>query len=503
MASSSIISQAISPISPTNIPASESRPFPTNVLKGHTQVVQSIAYTPDGRIIVSGSHDGTIRIWQAATGEPLGSPLEAQGLGIWSVAVSPDGKKIVAVYLGATPVCIWDFETRRIIHTLDAGCVFSVAISPDGHRAVTGSNFKKMQIWDMETGALIMDQKEEHSDTVAAVTWSADGKKIASSSYDNTVRVWDAANGSVIAGPFQAGQVSCRAIVFSHDGHRLICGDGYGNIEIRDVQDGRVVNGPLTGHKSGNSKAAVVSLSISLDGGRFVSGSGEHAVVWDALTGQLLAAPLNHGAEVHCVSCSPDGKFVASSAVDGTICIWDIEASIADYNVKLATRSNQVRNTVREHPLDQSILDLPAIVRDEHGSSVPSKLPRAVVRHTSYDSLLDLPAIPQPHLGNHSLPRRHTKPISTPVNPPPDESPKEGRITRLWSRVRKTNPNRDPRVLGFKLRSKTRDGPPEAPPPVVDVPHAQDFPVRFPSSTHLCAFLIYIFSARRHRRTEK
>ncbi|KAH7930833.1 WD40 repeat-like protein [Leucogyrophana mollusca] len=461
---------------PAAAPAPEPRPFCTKILKSHTQSVQSVAYTPDGRFIVSGSGDKDIRIWDAETGETVGAPLGPNDRGIWELTISPDGKIIVSVDLGSYPTRIWDFETRRVIHTFDAGVVFSLAISPDSRYVITGSGNRLVQKWDLETGARVVGPMEGHTSYVAAVAWSADGERIASTSYDGTTRVWNATDGSLVAGPFRADPVyHSRSIVFSRDGSQIILGMENGDIRVLGTQDGRLRNAPLTGHKG-----AIISLALSPDGRRIASASETDSTVriWDTATGRLAARPLDHGEMGKGIAYSPDGKYVASSGADGDIRIWDVEAAVASYIASVP--KNGTRNTNKGELLDSSILDLPAtadVGHAESGHHAPPGTQKATRTHVSdpaYDSILDLPATLEPHPGGRPPPRRAAKAENVATEPPaPPKTSQPGRLTRLWARFRPRTPRRGSSIT-MRPSSGARNQP--AAPPVVDVPHAQDFP---------------------------
>jgi len=141
---------------------------------------------------VSGSHDKTIRMWDAETGKPLGAPLQRRTQCVWSVAISLDGTRIVSGSEDKT-IQMWDAETGEALgaplqgHT--AG-VLSVAILPDGTRIVSGSDDKTIRMWDAETGKSLGAPLQGHIALVRSVAISHDGTRIVSGSDDGTIRVW-------------------------------------------------------------------------------------------------------------------------------------------------------------------------------------------------------------------------------------------------------------------------------------------------------------------------
>ncbi|MEA5464867.1 AAA-like domain-containing protein, partial [Leptothoe sp. PORK10 BA2] len=128
-----------------------------NRLAGHGAAVLSVAFSPDGQRIVSGSFDNTLRLWDANTGAPIGEPLAGHGDAVWSVAFSPDGQRIVSGSFDNT-LRLWDANTGAPIGEPLAGhgdAVWSVAFSPDGQRIVSGSFDNTLRLWDANTGAPI------------------------------------------------------------------------------------------------------------------------------------------------------------------------------------------------------------------------------------------------------------------------------------------------------------------------------------------------------------
>ncbi|KIN96301.1 hypothetical protein M404DRAFT_1006811 [Pisolithus tinctorius Marx 270] len=173
-------------------------------LVGHTSGVNGVGFSPDGKRIVSGSSDkteriwdaerGTVRIWDAERGVQIGDPLQGHDDQVWSVAFSPDGKRIVSGSRDKT-VRIWDAERGVQIGGPLLGHddqVWSVGFSPDGKRVVSGSQDKTVRIWDVEQGMQIGSLIHGCCGSVFSVAFSPDNKKIALGSDDSTVRVLDA-----------------------------------------------------------------------------------------------------------------------------------------------------------------------------------------------------------------------------------------------------------------------------------------------------------------------
>ncbi|KAJ6574321.1 hypothetical protein B0H19DRAFT_985970, partial [Mycena capillaripes] len=291
-------------------------------LQGHDDSVQSVAFSPDGRRIVSGSCDKTVRIWDAATGAAIGEPLQGHDDRVQSVAFSPDGQRIASGSSDKT-VRIWDAATGAAIGELLQGhdnWVRSVAFSPDGQHIVSGSDDKTVRIWDAATGAAIGEPLQGHHDRVQSVAFSPDGQRIVSGSCDKTVRIWDAATGAAIGEPLQGHDDWVQSVAFSPDGRRIVSGSDDKMVRIWDAATGAAIGEPLQGHDGW-----VLSVAFSLDGQHIISGSHDKTVrIWDAATGAAISEPLQgHSNSVRSVVFSPDGQRIVSGSSDKTVRIWD------------------------------------------------------------------------------------------------------------------------------------------------------------------------------------
>ncbi|KAJ6586709.1 quinon protein alcohol dehydrogenase-like superfamily [Mycena sp. CBHHK59/15] len=294
------------------------------ILQGHSGDIRSVAFSPDGTQIVSGSADHTVRVWDAQTGHTVAGPFEGHSDWVNSVAFSPDGTQIVSGSADNT-MRVWDAQTGHTVAGPFEGhsdWVRSVAFSPDGTQIVSGSFDNTVRVWDAQTGHTVAGPFEGHSDRVRSVAFSPDGTQIVSGSADNTVRVWDAQTGHTVAGPFEGHSNLVYSVAFSPDGTQIVSGSADNTVRVWDAQTGHTVAGPFEGHSD-----SVYSVAFSPDGTQIVSGSADHTVrVWDAQTGHTVAGPFEgHSDWVNSVAFSPDGTQIVSGSADNTVRVWDAQ----------------------------------------------------------------------------------------------------------------------------------------------------------------------------------
>jgi WD40 repeat protein/serine/threonine protein kinase len=285
-------------------------------LKSHAGVVTSVAFSPDGRRLASGSDDQTVKIWDSATGQAL-LTLEGHTKPVRNVAFSPDGRRLASGSDDQT-VRIWDSATGQQLHTLKghAGIVTSVAFSPDGRRLASGSVDNAAKIWDSTTGQELLTLKG-HTKPVKSVTFSPDGRRLASGSDDQTVKIWDSATGQALLTLMgHAGLVT--SVAFSPDGRRLASGGHDNAVKIWDGATGQ----PLVSLRE--HPVGVTSVAFGPDGQRLASGSFDSTVkIWSSATGQEVVSLKGHADMVTSVAFSPDGRRLASGSRDNTVKIWD------------------------------------------------------------------------------------------------------------------------------------------------------------------------------------
>ena len=287
-------------------------------LIGHSGYVYSVAFSPDGTKIISGSMDQTIKIWDANTGQCL-KTLKGHSEYIYSVAFSPDGRRIVSGSNDKT-IKIWDANTGQCLKTLKGhkNFVLSVAYSPDGTKIVSGSRDNTIKIWNANTGQCLKTLKG-HSSWVNSVAYSPDGTRIVSGSVDDNVNIWDA-NTRKCLKTLKGTSNWANSVVYSQDGTKIISGSGDSNVNIWDANTGECLK-TLEGHSE-----YVYSLAYSPDSTKFISGSGDNTIkIWDANTGECLKTLEEHSADVFSVAFSLDGSRIVSGSADGTVRIWGEE----------------------------------------------------------------------------------------------------------------------------------------------------------------------------------
>ncbi|KAG8743389.1 hypothetical protein FRC10_012115 [Ceratobasidium sp. 414] len=302
-------------------------------LKGHKQGVTSVAFAPNSRWIVSCSGDKTIRVWDAETGEVRLNPLKGHSRPVLSVAFSPDSRRIVSGSADNS-VRVWDAETGEPAYKPLQGhtdYVRSVSFSPDGRWIVSGADDYTLRIWGAQTGAAVSEPLKGHSHWVISVAFSPDSRHIASCSRDNTVRIWNAETGAAVLQPLRGHSNWVRSIAFSPDGRRLASSSEDGTIRIWDAQTGDLVLDSLDSHSN-----SVQSVAFSLDGRRVVSGSKDKTMrIWDVVGGGSSGAvrgsitSKGHSGVVCSVGFSSNGRYVVSGSDDGTVRIWNTETGAA------------------------------------------------------------------------------------------------------------------------------------------------------------------------------
>lgn len=288
--------------------------------------ITGLAFSPDGKRMVSSNMDGTLRLWDTSKGQPFGQPIASHSNSVFSVAFSPNSKRIVSGNMDAT-LRLWDARTGEPIGqplTGHTDWVYSVAFSPDGKRIVSGSKDNTLRLWDADTGQPIGQPLAGHRSTIHSVIFSPDGKHIASGSRDNTLRLWDANTGKPRGQPLVGHESTVYSVIFSPDGKRIISGSADNTLRIWNIDNGQSIGRPLAGHLG-----PVKCIAFDPDGKLIVSGSEDNTLrLWDADTAQPIDRPMaGHLGSINSVLFSPNDKYIVSASEDKTLRLWEAETN--------------------------------------------------------------------------------------------------------------------------------------------------------------------------------
>ncbi|KAL4967131.1 putative wd40 protein [Aspergillus stella-maris] len=303
-------------------------------LEGHSNSVFSVIFSPDTRLLASGSGDQTIKLWDPRTGA-LKHTLEGHSDQVWSVAFSLDGCLLASGSVDRT-IKIWNSATDRI---------WSVSFSPDGQLLASGSSDNTIKLWDPANGTQLQSLKG-HFESVLSVVFSPDSRLLASSSADQSIKLWNPATGAVhhtLGG--NSGLI--LSITFSPDCRLLASASGRlltsypidQTIKLWDPTTGALLY-TLDGHSD-----RIQSVAFSPDGQLLVSGSSDQTIkLWDLTTGALQHTLVGHSALVMSVSFSSDGQMLASGSTDQTIKLWDLAATTATNKQTIESHSGLVQS---------------------------------------------------------------------------------------------------------------------------------------------------------------
>ncbi|KAH7886860.1 WD40-repeat-containing domain protein [Phlebopus sp. FC_14] len=310
-----------------------------------TAPVRSIAFSPDGKSVVTGADDGEIRLWDVASGLQVGETLKGHSSTVLSVAISKDGTRIASGGVDGK-VMLWDATTLGVLHSLNAHDhhVRSVDFSPNGQLLASGSFDDTARIWSVEHGACVIGPI--HCDgRVYCTEFSPDGSQLATRT--RSIQIWNPTTGSLEI-TIERGATS---LAWTRDGMQIIA-SSFGKITVYDAATGSRVRG----WPAQTSSRLLDSLSLS-PCGNLLAGSSEFddtAYVWNIRSGRQISA-YKHRKTVNCVAYSPTGTFIATACDMHNAYLWaapqnidfDVESDpdITPVNCHLAPGSPRVDDT--------------------------------------------------------------------------------------------------------------------------------------------------------------
>ncbi|MGH3773322.1 MAG: caspase, EACC1-associated type, partial [Pseudonocardiaceae bacterium] len=367
-------------------------------LAGHTNAVNAVAFSPDGRTLATGSHDRTVRLWNVTDPThptPLGPPLTGHPHSVEAVVFSPDGR-ILATGSADHTARLWNVTDPA--HPTPLGQpltghtnpVRSVAFSPDGRTLATGSLDRTARLWNVTDPARptpLGQPLTGHTSRVQTVAFSPDGRTLASGSADHTIRLWnvtDPARPTSLGQPLIGHTSPVRAVAFSSDGHTLATASRDQTIRLWNVTDPThptPLGPPLTGHAS-----FVYAVAFSPDGRTLATGSYDHtARLWNIPSAFMTG----HTLPVNAVAFSGDRRTLATGSNDRTVRLWNVTdpAHPEPLGQPLTGHTNSVRAVVFSpdgHTLATGSHDQTVRLWNVTDPAHPTPLGAPLTGHTSY-----------------------------------------------------------------------------------------------------------------------
>jgi WD40 repeat protein len=293
---------------------------PLRFLEGHTDAVQTVAISPDGKAIASASDDGTVKLWQLESNNPI--PIrEIRDQGGWVRAVVFLSNQQIATAGQDKNIKIIDVATGKVVKTLSGhtNLVNNLAIAPAQDLLASGSYDSTINLWHISKGKL-WRSLTGHTDKILGLATSPDGKLLASVSRDKTIRIWDVETGKTLVA-IALSRAGASSILITPDSKQVISGGNDNVIRVWDIATGKQAF-ILSGHED-----AIGAIAITNDGNYLFSGgkdSPNSIRFWNLKTRALLWNLIGHTDLVTSLVITPDQHKLISSSQDKNIAIWEV-----------------------------------------------------------------------------------------------------------------------------------------------------------------------------------
>lgn len=321
------------------------------VLLGHKKAINMLTFSPNNRVLATGSDDKTVKLWDASNGQLIATLTGHEG-GVYDLRFSPDGQTLATLSDDKKPR-LWNVETGQFQATLlgHKGKIWNLEFSPDGRMLVTGSDDGTAKLWDTATGKLKATltvtrydgrwKRALYGDVYDLFAFpqghfSPDGQTVLTVSGDKTPKLWDTATGTVKA-RLEHDKGSGKA-VFSPNG-RWVATESDGNVRIWETATGQLRR-LMVGHRS-----TIYDIAFSPDGHTLATGSLDRtAILWDVKTGDLKYQLSGFDGRVPRVAFSADGTLLAAKGgyKNHVVKVWNVSTGKLLFTLPLPGRKDDI-----------------------------------------------------------------------------------------------------------------------------------------------------------------